>query len=111
MHEFKKCGNDMLKRHKSLSISIIKPPKVIDSDQEKLDILKKFHDDPVYGGHTGQKKLYAKLRKNFYWKHMTKDIAKFIRKCENCKLNKHRQYTKEEMVITETPEKPFDSLI
>lgn len=42
---------------------------------------------------------------------MTKDIAKFVRKCENCKLNKHRQYTKEEMVITETPEKPFDSLI
>lgn len=75
------------------------------------NFLKKFHDDPVYGGHTGQKKLYAKLRQNFYWKHMTKDIAKYVRACENCKLNKHSQYTKEEMIVTETPEKPFDSLI
>lgn len=109
--EFKKCGNEMLKRAKNLTISIIKPPKVIGSDLEKQNILNKFHNDPVYGGHTGQKKLYAKLRQNFYWKNMTKDIARYIRNCENCKLNKHAQYTREEMIITETPEKPFDSLV
>lgn len=109
--EFKKCGNEILKRTKNMSISIIRPPKEIVCDEEKLEILKKFHDDPVYGGHSGQKKLYAKLRQNFYWRHMTKDIAKFVRNCENCKLNKHAQYTKEEMIITPTPEKPFDSLI
>lgn len=109
--EFKKSGNEMLKKAKFLSIAIIKPPKVIDSVQEKLSILKKIHNDPMYGGHTGQKKLYAKLRQNYYWKHMTKDIAKFVRECENCKLNKHQPYTKEQMIITETPEKPFNSLI
>lgn len=109
--EFKKCGNEVLRKSKNLSIMIIKPPTLIDNDQEKEEILKKFHNDPIHGGHTGSKKMYAKLRANFYWKNMTKDIAKFIKSCENCKLNKHAQYTKEEMVITETPVEPFDSLI
>lgn len=111
MNDFKRCGNEVLKKAKNLTISIIRPPKVIESDQEKLEILKKFHNDPLYGGHTGPKKLYAKLRQRFYWKHMTRGIARYVRECENCKLNKHKPYTKEEMVITETPEKPFDSLI
>lgn len=79
IEEFKKSGNEMLRKAKNLSISIIKPPKVIENDQEKLSILEKF--------------------------------AKFVRECENCKLNKHKPYTKEEMILTETPEKPFDSLI
>lgn len=111
INEFKQCGNELLRKAKNLTISIIKPPKVIECAREKMEILEKFHNDPVYGGHTGQKKLYAKLRQNFYWKGMTKDIAKYVRNCKNCKLNKHAQYTKEEMVITETPEKPFDSVI
>lgn len=42
---------------------------------------------------------------------MTNDIVKFIRNCENCNLNKHKPHTKEEMVLTETPKNPFESLI
>lgn len=109
--EFKKCGNDMLKKAKNMSISIIKPPRMIESQDEKMEILEKFHNDPIFGGHTGQKRLYAKLRQNYYWKHMTKDISNFVRNCENCKLNKHKMYTKEKMIVTETPSKPFESLI
>lgn len=42
---------------------------------------------------------------------MHKNITKYAKNCEICKKNKHTQYTKENMVITETPMKPFDSLI
>lgn len=48
------------------------------------------------------------VRGNYYWKLMTKDIASFISKCENCSINKHKIHTKEAMVISETPAKPFD---
>lgn len=106
--EFKSCGNEALR---NLSIMIIKPPINILNECEKLEIFKKFHDDPIYGGHPGQKKLYAKIRSNYQWKGMTKDIARFIASCENCRANKHKPLTKEEMVITKTPSKPFDTLI
>lgn len=42
---------------------------------------------------------------------MTKDIAKFIENCQNCQTNKHKIYTREPMVITETPARPFDLVI
>lgn len=108
IEDFKSIGNKTLK---NLTISIIKPPKIVVDASEKLKLMEKFHNDPLFGGHSGQKKLYAKLRNNFYWKRMTKDIAKFIEKCENCRLNKHKIYTKEPMVITDTPSKPFDLVI
>lgn len=73
--------------------------------------MEKFHNDSLFGGHLGQKKLYAKLGNNYYWRRMTKDIAQFIEKCENCRDNKHKIYTKEPMVITDTPNKPFDVVI
>lgn len=108
VEDFKSVGNKILK---TLTISIIKPPKIVVDASEKLNLMQKCHNDPLYGGHSGQKKLYAKLRNNFYWKRMTKDIAKFIANCENCRVNKHKIYTKEPMVITETPSKPFDLVI
>lgn len=40
--EFKRCGNEMLKKAKNLTISIIKPPKVIECDNEKLQILQEI---------------------------------------------------------------------
>lgn len=108
IEDFKAIGNKILK---NLTISIIKPPKIVVDASEKQSLLEKFHNDPLFGGHSGQRKLYAKLRNNFYWRRMTKDIAKFIEKCENCRVNKHKVYTKEPMVITQTPDKPFDLVI
>lgn len=108
INHFKEIGNKELS---SLIIRIIKPPMKVTEESKKLEILKTFHLDPLFGGHNGQKKLYAKLRNKFYWRNMTKDISKFVRQCENCKKNKHRRKTREEMVITETPLKPFDTLI
>lgn len=108
IEDFKSIGNKFLR---NLTISIIKPPKKVIDASEKQKLMEKFHNDPLFGGHPGQKRLYAKLRGNYYWKRMTKDIASFISKCENCSMNKHKIYTKEPMVITETPAKPFDLVV
>lgn len=81
------------------------------TDYDKIQkILNDFHCDPLYGGHCDQKKLYAKILSKYYWKNMTKDIAKFVRNCDPCKLNKHTIKTKEQLILTETPQKPFDEV-
>ena len=103
--EFKNAANKILK---NLQINLIKTPKTIDNDEEKKNLIQKFHCDEIYGGHFGLKKTYAKLKEHFYWRDMSRDIAKFVRNCHICKLAKPGQKIKEELEITETPCKPFD---
>lgn len=56
--EFKQYGNIELK---NIKIELIKLLKIVTDDNEKFNILKSFHDDKLFGGRTGQKKMYAKL--------------------------------------------------
>lgn len=79
--------------------------------RKKNALMKLFHTDKIMGGHCGQKKLYAKLRSEYYWKGMTRDIAKYVQNCEKCLVNKPKVKTKEAMAITVTPQKPFDLVI
>lgn len=82
LHEFKEaCESQFTK----LQISLVKKPTVIKSEEEKLELMTNFHNDPVFGGHFGQKKLYAKLRSNFYWKGMSGDVARFVKNCDKCR--------------------------
>lgn len=60
------------------------------------------------GGHCGQKRLYAKLRTQYYWPKMTKSIAKYTKNCHICKMTKPMQKTRQDLKITDTPLKPFD---
>lgn len=85
MHEFIKAGNTSLN---GLHIYVTKQAKMIYDDGEKHEIMKKFHVDDSNGQHCGQKKLYAKLRDEFYWRYMTRDIAKFTRNCSVCMQSK-----------------------
>lgn len=99
------------KELKNLKISIIELPKTVTDSAEKMQIVKFMHEDPLYGGHTGQKKMYEKIRKNFFWRNMTKDIGAYVRNCQKCLLNKPRTATKEKLIITPTPIRPFDVVI
>lgn len=108
LNDFKETGNKVLK---TLKIMLITPPQKITNEQEKITILQQFHNDEITGGHCGQKRLYANIRSHYQWKGMTKDVAKFVRKCKNCQLNKITKKTKEPMHITDTPQKPFDTII
>lgn len=94
-----------------MSISLIEPAKQIKNVTERQELIKLYHDNPIYGGHAGQKKLLAKLKSKYVWKNMTKDIASYTKNCEKCKLNKINSHTREPMAITNTPQKPFDTII
>lgn len=81
INEFIKAGNMVLN---SLQIYVTESEKLVISDKEKQDIMKKFHVDAATGEHCGQKKLFAKIRDEFYWRYMTFDIARFVKNCNVC---------------------------
>lgn len=108
LENFKLIGNKELSK---LKISIVNMPQTVYDSAEKMQIIKFMHEDPLYGGHVGQKKLYEKIRARFFWKNMTKDIAAYVRTCQKCLLNKPKPATKEKLVITPTPIKPFDVVL
>ena len=105
---FKIICNKILK---NLKIILVSTPQIVICKDEKEKLLNQFHNDPLTGGHCGQKKLLKKLQAGYYWKHMSKDVSTFVKNCELCKLNKVKIGNKEPMSITETPQKPFDLVI
>lgn len=108
MNEFKNACNTNLKR---LRITLFTPPRTVTNLDERSDIIKRYHDDPIFGGHTGRNRLTARLKESFQWKGMSKDIAKYISQCNKCILNKVKSSTREPMMLTPTPQAPFDVVI
>lgn len=108
INEFKEAGNNILK---NVNVIIEQSIQTITDFDEKLRILKEFHDDVINGGHVGQKRMYSKIRSKFFWKYMSKDIAQYVRNCHACKINKPTYKTREPLTRTLTPQKPFDIII
>ena len=58
--------------------------KVIFNDNEKWELISKAH----CLGHEGNFKTYHRLKRNYYWIGMNKDIRLFIKSCHVCQLCK-----------------------
>lgn len=104
MNEFKEKANKVLE---NLKIVIYNPQKIISDLEEIRNIIKAHHETPT-GGHIGQKRLYLKLRETYVWRNMKNSIADFVKACELCKRNKIITHTREKLIITTTPSKPFE---
>lgn len=103
--DFKLVGQDFLENTR---IYLYREPKVITEEEEKLKLIQQFHDNPLTGGHCGQKRLLKKLRSKCRWKNMSRDVATYVKNCKECQLNKSKIKHIEPMVITPTPQQPFD---
>jgi hypothetical protein len=108
LSEFKAITNNTLK---SLKILLTKPIEKICETTKKQELITKFHRDPILGGHCGKKRLLTKLRSYYYWKNMQKDIAKFVKTCHECQVNKAKVKNIEPMCITPSPQNAFDIVI
>lgn len=84
----------------------IQVPKIKDIPE----LIKQFHtSDDNY--HKGANETIRKIKTRYYWKHLTRDVTKFVRSCEICAKSKIcRQSLKRPLTITDTPVKPFDKL-
>ena len=113
---FKRCSalqfkNMMNKTLKNLKIALTPSVTLVENNEEILKLLNMYHNDPIYGGHAGVKRLYKKLRLKYFWKDMLKDIIKFVQSCKDCQTNKTRPRTRENLTITPTPQSAFDIVI
>lgn len=87
--DFKQSCIDTLKE---ITICLIQKTENILDKAKRRELLSTFHNVPLYGGHCGQKRLYANLRNKFYWPKMTKDVAKFINvMCVNFQNRKQKR--------------------
>lgn len=105
MAKFKEVGNEVLK---NIRVILTTPVVKVLDEEGQLAIMKKFHEDPMLGGHCGQRRLYAKIRSRYFWKQMSNSIRTFVRNCHKCQINKTYVKTKEELEITPTPQTAFD---
>lgn len=108
VNEFKIHGNKLLKQ---LKIVIIDPPKPINDPKTQEELVKFFHNDPIYGGHTGKKRMNAKMKSAYTWKGMSKQIAKFVDKCHDCRINKPKPGNCENLTLTQTPQRAFQKVV
>lgn len=82
------------------------PIQIVDLDKQK-EILSRYHDDPVLGGHTGIRRTFLKINEFYKWHNMKEDITNYIKKCKQCQLNKIKNSHVEELNLTPVPDKPF----
>jgi hypothetical protein len=50
-------------------------------------IIQLYHDDPWNGGHHGLSKTLNKIKRNYYWLGMDKDVTNHCHKCLECQRN------------------------
>ena len=47
-----------------------------------------YHDDPFLGGHHGESKTLAKIRRHYWWANMENDVKLHVRNCVPCQLTR-----------------------
>ncbi|KAL6420796.1 hypothetical protein ACFW04_013771 [Cataglyphis niger] len=77
------------------------------TEEKKKYILYEFHD-ALTGGHQGIERTIRRICLIHKWPGLTKDVERYIAKCEYCQKNKLSRKNKVPLIITDTPTKPFE---
>ncbi|EFA04804.1 Retrovirus-related Pol polyprotein from transposon 412-like Protein [Tribolium castaneum] len=95
----------------STEIILIDKQKIVPNTRDEINaILKENHSSSI-SGHSGFHRTYRRIKENYHWQNMKKDIKKFIKNCQSCQINKtNRHPTKAPMEITTTSTRPFQRL-
>ena len=108
INEFKNMGNNILI---NLRVGLLPKVTKLTKRTDINNVLQKYHDDPIQGGHYGITKTLAKIKRYYYWQNMTKDITKYVKVCEKCQKAKITRHTKTPLQITDTPTNAFDTVL
>lgn len=73
---------------------------------ERAKILAEYHNAPL-GGHQGATRMLNRVRLQYDWPGIRKDIEDYVARCDRCQRNKIRPMAKAPMVITDTPTRAF----
>ena len=51
-------------------------------------VLRAYHDNLLGGGHFGFKKTFEKIRNNYFWPKLRKDVKQHVAACKSCQILK-----------------------
>ena len=85
-----KTAKDLLKESEGLQIPEIKGRLYVPRSLRHW-MVQRHHDDTAQG-HPGVSKTVELLSRNYYFPGMRKEAERYISKCQNCQLNKHRTH-------------------
>ncbi|KAM9976612.1 hypothetical protein ACTFIR_010454 [Dictyostelium discoideum] len=91
------------KRPQIIAICIVVPTSM------QKEVLEKFHDCSLVGGHLGYQKTFSKLASRYYWNNMGMDVKEYINNCDICQKMKTSPFSKFSPELgTIVVEKPWD---
>lgn len=95
----------------NIKIILVNKPRIQPQSKDEIkQILKENHNNSI-AGHSGYLRTYKRIKENYKWPNMKKDIRKFIKTCESCQINKsNSKQNKAKMEITTTSERPFQRI-
>jgi len=71
------------------------------TEEEKRQILYEYHD-ALTGGHQGIARTLSRIRLEYNWRGITRDVEEYVSKCEYCQKDKLSRKTKMPLIITDT---------
>lgn len=96
-------------RDYNIKLSVISTAKRINCKETRQLILNDFHILHT-GGHAGINRMYANIKKYYFWENLRDDIAKFVGKCNECQRYKHSRPNKQPLTITTTASSAFHKI-
>ena len=90
---------------------IIQHKRICPETQEEIEkILEENHDSKL-AGHSGFARTYKRIKENYKWESMKKDIKNYIKRCASCQENKvNFKPLKAPLEITSTSSRAFEKL-
>ena len=70
---------------RNTNIEIIICSKLEYTKEEKLIILKQFHDSKL-GGHGGINRTLKKIKRQFNWPNLKQEVKEYIKNCPSCQF-------------------------
>ncbi|KAL3279297.1 hypothetical protein HHI36_016805 [Cryptolaemus montrouzieri] len=102
---------DFLFSKTNITITLVNKPRIKPTSKEQIKgILKENHESTI-SGHSGFSRTYKRIKENYKWSNMKRDIKNFIKACISCQINKRNNKPgKAPMEITTTSERPFQRI-
>jgi hypothetical protein len=98
-------GNEKIK------VYLNKKIQRIHSKNDRLEIIKNYHDSMIEGhGGIERTRTFKRMKEKYFWPLMKKDITEFIKVCHKCQINKTKHKMKIPLKITSTSDKPFSKI-
>nr|CAD2206442.1 unnamed protein product [Meloidogyne enterolobii] len=86
--------------------------RVLVPEKLKKRVLAEYHEDPLQGGHLGEKRTLEKIKRLMFWNKMSEDVSEFVRKCDQCQRRKiiGLHQSKEPITPIEPARRPFQRI-